>query len=53
MSSGDELGRAPETLSRDEKRAELDNELRFAMLGLVAAALSPDGLEGVELKQAG
>ena len=50
---GEQLGRAAETISRDEKRAELDSELRFAMLGLVAAALNPHGVQGVELKRAG
>jgi hypothetical protein len=42
-----------ETMSRDEKRAELDSELRYAMFGLVAAALNPQGVQGVELKRAG
>ena len=50
---GEQLGRAAETISRDEKRAELDSELRFAMLGLVAAALNPHGVQGVELKRTG
>lgn len=50
---GERLGRAPETISRNERSPELDGELRFALVGLVAAAMNPDGFDGVELKRAG